>query len=272
MNASIANDLSFNDLSFIKDILLKSGDYIRESYVNRYTLPVNSKNHANDFLTLVDVKVQQQLVSEIKKRFPDDVILAEESGLNIYPDTVPERCWAIDPIDGTQNFLRGLFPAFGVSLALIKKGIIVAGGIYMPVQGDLFLAASGMGAVKNGVSLTVSDKNELALARVDIDFDGPVNRAEIINRSKSMLLKAGQIRSNACSIVGFCSVASGEEDVYLVLGVNTWDIAAGLILVSEAGGKTSRFDGSYVNPFDGRQDVLVSNGALHELCLKEIEL
>lgn len=258
-------------LNFMEDILGKTGDYIRECYANRGALSVNSKAHANDFLTTVDIKVQKQLILEILKTFPDDAILAEESGLNIYPDTVPERCWAIDPIDGTQNFLRGLFPAFGVSLALIERGVIVAGGIYMPIQDDLFLAASGMGAVKNNKALKVTGISELAMARVDIDFNGPINRKEIIKRAGGILLKAGQIRSNACSVVGFCSVASGEDDVYMVLGINTWDIAAGLILVTEAGGKVSRFDGSPVNPFDGGKDVLVSNGVLHDLCLKEIE-
>ena len=261
-----------SELNFIEDLLEKTSGYIRENYAKRNTLPVNSKVHANDFLTEVDINVQKQLIAEIKKTFPDDVILAEESGFSVYPDKIPERCWTIDPIDGTQNFLRGLFPAFGVSLALIERGTIVAGGVNMPIQGDLFLAASGMGAVRNGKPLAVARTNDLALARIDVDFGGPMNREEMIQRSGRIIRKAGQIRSYACSVVGFCGVASGEQDIYMVLGVNTWDIAAGLILVTEAGGKTSRFDGSPVNPFDDKKGVLVSNGTLHGLCLKEIEL
>ncbi|MDR2739643.1 MAG: inositol monophosphatase [Treponema sp.] len=260
------------ELNFIEDILEKTGDYVRSNYANRRLLPVNSKAHANDFLTEVDIKVQKQLVAEIQQTFPGDSILAEESGLNAYPDKIPDRCWAIDPIDGTQNFLRGLFPAFGISLALIERGIIVAGGILMPVQGDIFLSALGKGALKNNRPIRVTETADLALARVDVDFDGPANREEIIKRSRKLLVKAGQIRSNACSVVGFCGVASGEQEAYMVLGINTWDIAAGVILVTEAGGTVTRFDGSPVNPFDSRKDALISNGVIHHVCLEEIQL
>jgi myo-inositol-1(or 4)-monophosphatase len=261
-----------SELHFIEDILKKTGEYVRTNYVNRRLLPVHSKSHANDFLTEVDINVQKQLVAEIQKTFPGDSILAEESGFSVYPDKPPERCWAIDPIDGTQNFLRGLFPAFGISLALIEGGVIAAGGVFMPIQGDLFLAAAGEGAAKNNAPTRVTDTAELALARVDIDFNGPVNREEMIRRSRKLLGRAGQIRSHSCSVVGFCSVAAGEQDIYMVLGANTWDIAAGLILVTESGGTVTRFDGSPVDLFDSRKDVLVSNGAVHSLCLEEIAL
>jgi myo-inositol-1(or 4)-monophosphatase len=261
-----------SEVNFIEDLLKQNGSYIQANYANRRLLPVNSKAHANDFITDVDINVQKQLVAEIRKTFPDDSILAEESGLSVYPDKIPERCWAIDPIDGTQNFLRGLFPAFGISLAFIERGIIVAGGVFMPILGDVFLAAAGKGATKNNKPIHVTDITELALARIDIDFDGPVNREEIITRSGNLLRRAGQIRSNACSVVGFCGVASGEQDAYIVLGINTWDIAAGVILVTESGGTVTRFDGSPVNPFDSRKDALVSNGAIHNICLEGIKL
>jgi myo-inositol-1(or 4)-monophosphatase len=264
-------ELNF-ELNFIEDLLEKTGEYVRSNYAGRRLLPVNSKAHANDFFTEVDINVQKQIVAEIQQIFPGDSILAEESGLGVYPGKIPERCWAIDPIDGTQNFLRGLFPAFGISLALIERGTIVAGGVLMPIQGDIFLAAAGRGAVKNNQPIRVTGIAELAFARVDIDFDGPSNREEIIKRSRKLLVKAGQIRSNSCSVVGFCSVASGEQDAYIVLGTNTWDIAAGVILVTEAGGTVTRFDGSPVNPFDSRKDILVSNGVIHHVCLEEIQL
>ncbi|MDR0720016.1 MAG: inositol monophosphatase [Treponema sp.] len=261
-----------SELPFIEDILKKTGEYVRTHYVNRRLLPVHSKSHANDFLTEVDINVQKQLVAEIQKTFPGDSILAEESGFSAYPDKPPGRCWAIDPIDGTQNFLRGLFPAFGISLALIEGGVIAAGGVFMPIQGDIFLAAAGKGATKNDKPTRVTGTAELTLARIDIDFNGPVNREEMITRSSRLLRAAGQIRSHACSVVGFCSVASGEQDIYMVLGINAWDIAAGVILVTESGGTVTRFDGSPVNLFDSRKDVLVSNGAMHGLCLEEIKL
>jgi myo-inositol-1(or 4)-monophosphatase len=261
-----------SELNFIEDLLEKTGDYVRTNYANRRLLPVNSKTHANDFLTEVDINVQNQLVAEIQKAFPGDSILAEESGFSVYPDKMPERCWAIDPIDGTQNFLRGLFPAFGISLALIERGIIVAGGVFMPIQGDMFLAAAGEGATRNNKPIRVTGTAELTLARIDIDFNGPVNREEMIKCSSRLLRGAGQIRSNSCSVVGFCGVACGEQDAYMVLGIHTWDIAAGIILVTEAGGMVTRFDGSPVNPFDSRKDALVSNGRMHPVCLEGIRL
>jgi myo-inositol-1(or 4)-monophosphatase len=258
------------ELQFVETILGETGDYIRENYRNRGNLEVNAKAHANDFFTAVDITVQKQMVSRIRDSFPRDAILAEESGLDIYPDRIPDRCWAIDPIDGTQNFLRGLFPAFGVSIALIEQGKTVAGGVLMPVSGDLFLAEAGKGALRNGKPITVTNIADLSMARIDLDFDGPKMRSDIIRLTGNILRKAGQIRSYSCSVVGFCGVAAAEQDVYMVLGINVWDVAAGLLIVEESGGKVTRFNGSPFNLFDSRKDVLVTNGIIHAACLKEI--
>jgi myo-inositol-1(or 4)-monophosphatase len=260
------------ELQFVETILGETGDYIRENYRNRNTLEVNAKSHANDFFTAVDITVQKQMVSRIRDSFPKDAILAEESGLDIYPDHIPDRCWTIDPIDGTQNFLRGLFPAFGVSIALMEQGRTVAGGVLMPISGDLFLAEAGKGAFRNGTPITVTNIADLSMARVDLDFDGPKMRPDIVRLAGNIMQKAGQIRSYACSVVGFCGVAAAEQDVYMVLGINVWDVAAGLLIVEESGGKVTRFNGSPFNPFDSRKDVLVTNGIIHAACLKEIAI
>jgi myo-inositol-1(or 4)-monophosphatase len=259
-----------DELSFIKEALSAQSAFIKENYANRRSLTVNTKAHANDLLTAVDIAVQKAIVSRIQTQFPGDAILGEESGMSVYPDKAPPRLWAIDPIDGTSNFVRGLFPEFGVSLALLKDGTPSAGGVLMPIHDELFLAETGKGAVRNGVPLHVAETADLEHARVDLDFDGPAWRAATIRATAAILQKAGQIRAHACCVVGFCGVASGELDAYIVRGLNAWDLAAGMVIVEEAGGTVTRFDGSPLRPLDARRDVLVTNGRIHPLCLAEL--
>lgn len=255
------------ELAFIEDVLKGIRAYVLENYEKRRTIEVDEKAHANDVLTAVDLGVQERIVEKIRSKFPDDLILAEEGDLSVHPDSPPDRCWVIDPIDGTQNFLRGFFPAFGVTMAYIEKGESTAGGVILPVNGDLFLAERGGGASRNGEKIVVSDINDLQRARFDIDFDGPSLRKGTIEMTLKLMENVGQIRSYACAVIGFCQIAAGEEEGYIHLGLNPWDHAAGQVILEEAGGSISRLDGERLKPFDGKLGALASNGVIHEQLL-----
>ncbi len=260
-----------NEIQLIENVLKGSVSFVREQYAKRRDLEVFVKRHENDVLTLVDLSVQEDLVEKIKGEFPTDQIVGEESGLDsLNTAEPPKRCWFIDPIDGTQNFLRGQFPAFGISIGFVRDGVSVAGGVVFPMSGDLFIAETGGGAYKNNDRISVSAISQIPSARIDVDFDSLQRRKTALQRSTDLILKAGQVRSYSCAVVGFCQVAAGEQEAYLLFGANSWDTAAGQIIVEEAGGLVTRLDGSSLRPFDGKTGAIVANREIHHLILDHL--
>jgi len=251
------------EIEFIETALSQVSDYVREQYARRESLDVATKADATDLLTEADLGVQDRLVEQIRQVFPADAIVAEERGMAGAPDDPDVRCWVIDPIDGTQNFVRGLLPVFGVSLAFAVAGQSVAGGVALPVTDDTFLAERGAGAFHDGRRLHVSNVTSLALARVEVDFATPTERPPTLARVQGLLCATGQIRSSGAAVVDLCSIAAGESDAYFHAGLEPYDYAAGQIILEEAGGRTSRLDGSPLRLFDAKRGVLASNDALH---------
>ena len=251
------------ETDFIRQILPDTAVFVRARYGERTNLRITSKAHANDLLTEVDLAVQDRIVAAIHDTFPGDAIAAEERDFSVIPDDPSCRCWVIDPIDGTQNFIRGLFPTFGISLAFAQGGHPVAGGVAMPMINDLFWAEVGGGAWRNGDRLHVSDVNQLSMARVEIDFSGPPERVETLARTSRIITTAGQIRCHCAAVVGLCSIASGDADAYVHVTLHPWDYAASQLIIEEAGGKATRLDGTPVHLFDKRKGFLASNGLLH---------
>jgi len=258
------------EISLIETMLDSISPYVRERHAARRTLSVSQKSGLNDFLTEVDLEVQQRLITAIRESHPDDAIVAEEEGMDRLPDTAPTRCWFIDPIDGTQNFVRGLFPEFGVSVAFAEHGTLRAGGVAMPVSGDLFLAHRGGGATRNGHAMSVSAVENLDEARVDIDFGYPTQREKTLAWCGEVVRRAGQMRCYCAAVVGLCSVACGEADAYSSIETHPWDCAAGVLLIEEAGGTVTDFDGEAINPFATTTSILVSNGRIHDEILQAI--
>lgn len=260
-----------NELSFIEKILAEASDRARTGYANRADVEITSKCHRNDLLTAVDLAIQDLLIQRINDAWPGDFVVAEERDFSKMPSTAPERAWVIDPIDGTHNFVRGLLPAFGISIAFARDGRAVAGGIMLPMMDKLFLGESGAGATCNGQEQRVSEIDEAAVARVEVDFAGPPERAETVSRFGRIILGAGQVRCNCSTVVSLCSIAAGEMDAFLHVSLNPWDYAAGRLFVEEAGGKSSRLDGSPLGLFDGGRGVLITNGLIHEEILALLE-
>lgn len=259
------------EIEFVQTTLETLGPFVREQYALRHTLRVSQKDGANDLLTQVDLDVQKRIISAIQEHFPGDAIVAEEEGMDTLPGTKDQRCWFIDPIDGTQNFVRGLFPEFGVSIAFAQSGEIHAGGVAMPVTGDLFLAERGGGTTRNGLPIRVSDVDSIELARIDIDFGYPRLRKATLTRCMNLVLHAGQMRCFCAAIVGLCSVACGEAEAYTSIETHPWDAAAGTLLIEEAGGRATSFEGGRFDPFVKLTSIVVSNALIHDDLLRMIE-
>lgn len=258
------------ELSSLQRVLPGIAEYAFERYQQRATLEVTSKGHPADWVTEVDLEVQRRIMKFLAKEYADDAIMGEELGLDVIPDDPDGRCWVIDPIDGTRNFVRGMFPAFGVSVAFTNKGQVEAGVVVFPGTGDLYSASRGEGAHCNGKRIRVSTVATVALSRVEVDFGIPKIREQTLRQFGEIILEASQVDSHCAAVVALCSTAAGEMDGFFHVTLNPWDYAAGILIIEEAGGRVSRLDGSPLNLFDGRPGVLATNGAIHDEALNMI--
>ncbi len=179
-----------------------------------------SKKGPADFVTNSDLKAEKIIIDELKKAKPNYSLISEENGLNISKDK--ENTWIIDPIDGTVNFLHGI-PHFAISIALKSKNEIISGVIFDPIKDEMFFAEKDNGAYFNNHRIRVSNKNEIDKCLFALGGKSQ-NEPKIPNR------KTG------CAALDMAYVASGRFDGFFQNSLNLWDIAAGIILVKEAGG------------------------------------
>ena len=213
------------------------------------------------FVTAADTEAEAAIIKEIKSAFPDHSILSEESGAE---KRNPRFEWVIDPLDGTANFVNGI-PLFSVSIAVLKDGAVDAAVIYQPVGDSLYAAEKGKGTTWNGKKVKVSDGGaEHAM----ITFGPGKKEKEKLNR----LLSATEQFVKSKRYLGSCAlelayVARGGTEGFICLGLNKWDYAAGVLLVSEAGGVITDFDGApWV--FGSSDFFIASNGTVHGDLLK----
>ncbi len=255
------------EYDFIARLLEELSPVLAQHYRNRDNLRVSHKIDINDVLTEADEAIQRQIVDRIHAAYPDDFILAEESNMSIAPMDHDARCWIIDPIDGTQNFVRGLFPVFGISVAFAEGGRVRAGGVDMSGLGKRFLARVGDGATCNGAPISCSPIDALSTGRVEIDFGHPSTRQPAIDGFRDVMARAGQVRCHCAAVVGLCSVAAGEMDAYLHTSLHPWDFAASMLIIEEAGGRVTKLDGTNVDLFASGNGLLASNALIHDECL-----
>ncbi|OQC05974.1 MAG: Inositol-1-monophosphatase [Candidatus Hydrogenedentes bacterium ADurb.Bin101] len=256
------------ELDFIQTFLNTNRDYVLEKYRDKTNLTVTNKQaDPNNLLTEVDLTVQKRFVDAVQDAFPGDLIVGEESGLDRAPDDLNQRIWVIDPIDGTYNFMRGLNPAFAISIAFVEEGFARAAGVLLPLQGTCFLAEAGQGATCDGRRLSVSKIQHMEEACFEIDFSNTETRRMLLRRGTDILKKAGRVRSQGSAVVGICQVATGDVDAYLHMGLQPWDYAAAQLIAEEAGALATRLDGKALRVFDNRKGVLITNGAIHRAAL-----
>ena len=200
---------------------------------------------AADFVTEVDIAAEKEILYHLGKAYPDHAFLAEEGGRTGNADS--NHLWVIDPLDGTSNFMRGI-PHYGVSIACIVDGRLEHGVVLDPVRGEEFTASRGRGAQLNGHCLRVSNRKDLkeCLLGTGIPFLGHEQK-RLPEYSQSLALLAGQcmgIRRAGAAALDLAYVAAGRLDGFWEIGLEQWDIAAGALLVREAGGLLSDMDGS----------------------------
>jgi myo-inositol-1(or 4)-monophosphatase len=226
------------------------------------------KKGAIDLVTEVDVAIERAFRAMIAERFPDHHILAEELGGSA---TVPAGpCWVFDPIDGTTNYAHGL-PIFCASLALEIDGVAQIGAVYDPNRRELFTAERGGGAFLNGRPLTVSSAPTLvdALLVTGFPYDVHQRLEEIVGLFREFIGRARAVRRLGSAAIDLCWVAAGRMDGFWERDLKPWDIAAGGLIASEAGGRVTNFAGA---PFTSRgRDVLATNGRVHEAMLEVIQ-
>ena len=223
-----------------------------------------------DLVTAADRASEVLIRERIAKQFPAHDVLGEEQGLN---DRGSEYRWYVDPLDGTTNFAHG-FPVFAVSMALEQRsgteGKRIAGVVYDPTRDELFSAELGQGAQLNGEPIRVSKAAQLKECLVATGFPSHKrHKNPNIFFYHQITLRTHGVRRAGSAALDLCNVASGRFDGFWEFNLNPWDTAAGALIVEEAGGKVSRFDGS---PFQlDSKETLASNGLVHDALLHEFE-
>ncbi|HWQ35324.1 MAG TPA: inositol monophosphatase family protein [Blastocatellia bacterium] len=221
---------------------------------------VTNKGRIN-LLTEADLASEKHIKELIASHYPTHRIIAEESGVSDHRDF--EYCWIIDPLDGTTNFAHG-FPCFAVSIGIEHKGQPVAGAIYDPSRDEMFAAERGAGATLNGQRIRVSDVEQLERALVVSGFPYDVRERmdEYLPAWRAFLEHAQGVRRFGAAAIDMAYVACGRLDGFWEYGLNAWDMAAGAVIVEEAGGRMSKLDGSPFDPYV--PSMLCTNGQVHE--------
>ena len=213
-----------------------------------------------NLVTEVDRACESFIISELQRRYPGDDFLAEEGG---GVRSASGRRWIIDPLDGTVNYAHG-FPFFCVSIALESDGELVAGAIFDPNRNELFLAERGKGATLNGRPIRVSKSEPLQQAMVATGFAYNVQegeRLDNIDNFGAFIKRARAVRRPGSAAIDLAWTACGRIDGFWELFLKPWDMAAGVLIIREAGGSVTSFDGGRYDLYG--TEILASNGLIH---------
>jgi myo-inositol-1(or 4)-monophosphatase len=224
-----------------------------------------SMKGTSDFVTSADIKTEKLLRQELAKARPGFGFLMEEGG-EVAGDDKSHR-WIIDPIDGTTNFVHGI-PHFAISIGLERDGEVVAGVVYEPIHDEMFQAEKGAGAFLNDRRLRVSARRKMeeAVFATGIPFKGRPGHQEFLAAAAAVMDNAAGIRRFGSAALDLAYVAAGRYEGYWESGIHPWDIAAGIVLVREAGGWVTDFDGH--NDMLANGQVVAGNDHLHQPLLK----
>jgi myo-inositol-1(or 4)-monophosphatase len=240
----------------------RAGNLIYRSADKIDHLTITKKSHA-DFVSEVDRAAEQVIMETLLEAYPSHAILAEESGS--HGDS--EYLWIIDPLDGTTNFLHG-FPQFAVSIALEHKGVLTQAVIYDPVRNELFTATRGQGAYLNDKRIRVSKRLHMADALIGTGF--PYSNFQHMDAYlailKDVMQKSSGLRRPGSAALDLAWMAAGRYDGFFETGLKAWDIAAGCLLITEAGGMVSDLVGkdSYIKT----GHICAGNPEIHPQLLK----
>ena len=252
-------------LNFATNTAREAGRILAERFGRVH---INYKQNDIDLVTEADLAAEAYILEQIRTHHPRHAILAEESGVT--ETAGAEYRWIIDPLDGTTNYAHG-YPCFCVSIGLEHKGELVVGAVYDPTRDEMFAAEKGAGATLNGRRMRVSETEELKRALVCTGFPYNVReRPDFMREWRNLTLHAHGVRRDGSAALDLAYVAAGRFDAFWEDGLNPWDMAAGALLVTEAGGRVT----NYANgPLDIYQPPIVaSNGLIHDSMLQVLRL
>jgi myo-inositol-1(or 4)-monophosphatase len=234
----------------------EGGRIVRRHFFSR-RIQYREKSSPGDLVSNVDLQVERKVLGILRREFPGIAVVSEEG-----QDTgIKPEAFYVDPLDGTLNFVHGLRP-FAVSLGYWKDGLPVAAVVYNPLSGELFSALRGGGALRNGKPISPSAAAELrnSLLATGWPYERE-ERARLFAQMDSLYLYSQELRGIGCASLFLCYVASGIFDGYWEWGLKPWDIAAGALIVTEAGGQLSSLTGDVFRLEDG--GIAASNGRIH---------
>jgi myo-inositol-1(or 4)-monophosphatase len=233
-------------------------------------LQISNKGDIN-IVTEADLAAERFIIERIKSYYPRHAILAEEADASgVLHEGQGEWKWIVDPLDGTTNYAHG-YPCFCVSIALERNGRIELGVIYDPMREETFTAERGEGATLNGRRIRVSDVDDLNSALLCTGFPYDVRETGDFARHFTNFIMNGQaVRRDGSAALDLAYVACGRFDGFWEEGLRAWDVAAGVLMIEEAGGRVSYYDGSPFNVYN--PPILASNGLIHEAMMRVLQM
>ncbi|MFA5985223.1 MAG: inositol monophosphatase family protein [Methylococcaceae bacterium] len=242
-----------------------AGDIILRSSENVSHLQITQKGK-NDYASEVDQMAEREIINILKTAYPEHAILAEESGAHKGNDFI----WVIDPLDGTTNYLHS-FPQYAVSIALKYRGRLEVGVVYDPLRDELFTAKRGGGAMLNNRRLRVTSQNTMrgALFGTGFPFKNLQHLDAYLGMFKALSIDSAGIRRAGAAALDLAYVAAGRLDGFWEIGLQEWDMAAGILLIREAGGVVTDF--SFNDNFMVSGNVIASNPKMHQIMYQAIE-
>jgi myo-inositol-1(or 4)-monophosphatase len=243
-------------LEIAKDVAREAGALL----LSEFDRPKNiSYKGEVDIVTESDRRSEALIVGRLRDHFPSHAIVAEEGGQGAAAGA--RYCWYVDPLDGTTNFAHG-YPWFAVSVGLLEDGEPLIGVVYNPVSRELFTAVRGEGAYLDHKRIHVSSIEKLATSLLATGFPvDKVRQSRNINYYWGYTLRTHGVRRDGSAALDLCAVACGRFEAFWEFGLKSWDTAAGMLLVKEAGGTVSDFSGLPYRP--GDPEILASNGHVH---------
>lgn len=250
----------------VVDIALGAGAILR-SYWGK-TGKIKQKQFFWDLVTEADLASEAYIIDALQKKFPGHEILSEEAGLAVHSES--SHRWVIDPLDGTTNFTHQ-YPMICISIGLLVHGVPTLGVIYNPILDELFVGSKGKGATCNGTSLHISkvEKLEQSLLATGFAYDRKETSENNYAEFCHMTNVCQGVRRGGSAALDLAYVAAGRLDGYWERGLKPWDIAAGIVLVKEAGGVITSYEGGPIDLFSGR--ILAANPSIHPLLVKELQ-
>ncbi len=224
------------------------------------------KEQVNNLVTEVDKLSEDRIIDIIRAVYPTHTIISEEVGEMIKPS---DYQWIIDPIDGTVNFAHGI-PICCVSIGLMHHDELLMGAVYNPMMDELYFAEKGKGATLNGIPIRVSGKKDFKTACLVTGFPykWPDSTEHPIKVFERIVLEGLPVRRLGSAAIDLCWVACGRFDGFWEYNLNSWDVAAGYLILLEAGGRITDFDGAEYNVFE--KETLATNGLIHDQMLRVI--